>query len=563
MFSGLFRRKKSIRCKTFYDYQTRTIDFGAEGGTELVKVAITKLHISKEKADGVNKLFQALDEHLYRKCLDLNTLGEWVNEQEFKRECKDYLKQKGKVEDCIFKIRVGESTYKENKVKEAKKMISKALNDLNHCLLVFVEAEEESEESRKKGICEEISPYARIELSEQERKEHENRIHKSREYGGKVMENEQESLLTTQQLLQFASTLFYTDSYTKSLEIYDKILAEDSKHFISLVNSGYVLFHLGKLAESEERLSKARHLYKSFDRNQKQKFRGSFGICLQWLGILRRSRGYNEEAKDLHNEALKIAREINNGQLEAHAIANLGAILLWESQFNPSEINKYWTQSLEISQRIRDIYWEVHYGIDVGYMTFLEGKYHPKEKRKNIYKEALKMLKKYTEIAGNKEYKEHIARGFFNQGNVYFALEKLDDALKNYEKALQQAKQLQTARLIWRIAHNMANIYRKQKEFEKAEEGYQEAIDFIKNQIKDKTETEIRRFLSEKRRDAFHSRLFLELDRNNKNEAIRLAKEYKEKFYIDLLDNTEEKLDMNKLRIDSPNFINEYYVLTE
>lgn len=558
MVLGLFRRKKSIRCKKYYDYQTRTINFGAEVEIKPAKVSLTNLRVSKEMPEGVNEHLRALDEYLYGECMRLKNQNKTVNDQEF----KDFSKQQKKVEGYIFLIRIAESSYNSNKT-EAIKKINRALNGLELCMLAFLGAEEESLESHQKGIGEEISPYARIEFTAQEREEHRNRIHKSREYEEKVMEDEKESLLTNQQLLQFASTLFYTDSYASSLEIYDKILAKDREHFTSLVNSGYVLFHLGKLEESEERLSKARHLYKSFDRKQKQNFKGSFGICLQWLGILRRSQGYNEEAKDLHNEALKIAREINNGQLEAHAIANLGAILLWESQFNPSEVNKYWRQSLEISKRIRDVYWEVHYGIDVGYMMFLEGKYHPKEKRENIYNEALKIIKKYTEIAEINMYKEHIARGPFNQGNVYFALEKLDHALENYEKALQQAKQLQTARLIWRITHNIANIYRKKKEFSKAEEGYKEAIKFIENQIMGKTETEIRKFLLEKRTDVFHSRLLLELDKNNESEAIRLAKEYKDKFYIDLLDNSKEKLDINKLLTDSPNFINDYYVLTE
>lgn len=42
-----------------------------------------------------------------------------------------------------------------------------------------------------------------------------------------------------------------------------------------------------------------------------------------------------------------------------------------------------------------------------------------------------------------------------------------------------------------------------------------------------------------------------------------MAEAYKNKFAIDFFGEIEEELDMEKVRLDTPNFINGYYILTE
>ena len=59
------------------------------------------------------------------------------------------------------------------------------------------------------------------------------------------------------------------------------------------------------------------------------------------------------------------------------------------------------------------------------------------------------------------------------------------------------------------------------------------------------------------------SRLHLELDQNNEIEAVKLAIEFKTKFFVDFLEDVENHIDLKKLVTKTPNFVNGYYVLTE
>ena len=78
---------------------------------------------------------------------------------------------------------------------------------------------------------------------------------------------------------------------------------------------------------------------------------------------------------------------------------------------------------------------------------------------------------------------DNIARGLMNLGNVWFAKESLPRALRCYEEALQTAEMRGIARLIWRLQHNIGNIYRKQGEYENARKWYLSSIESIKEMI--------------------------------------------------------------------------------
>jgi len=554
------KTKKKIKCRKFYKYETMKVNFGADVEVVPFKFSISKFQIGKEIIEKVDTQLRHLDDYLYSQCIELKDEYKTIEDQEY----KDYSKQRKIIRGQVFLLQRAKDNIKDDP-ETAKKMMHDALEQMGRSVYAYTMADNMISETREKGVSEQISPYGQVRFSGEESIKHANQVQEPQEVDIKKGDEDEESMFSRRQLLQFASTLFYADSYEKSLEIYEKLLSQDNEDFVTLVNSGSVLFHIeGKLQESETRLNKARNLYLTYNQDQKQKHQETYGICLQWLGIVKRSQGYYDVARDLHNEALKISKAVKNRQLEAHAIANLGAVVLWENKlFLPSEVNGYWKQSLEISKEIRDVYWEVHYGIDVGYMRFLEGKYKPVEERKKTYQEALETLEYFTELATSKNYKEHMARGPMNQASVHFVLdEDSDRALKLYEEALKQAEELKTARLIWRIHHNIGNIYRKSKNFSKAEVEYDKAIESIEKMIHGKMETEKKDFL-DRRTDPFRSRLLLYLDQGKKDQAVKMAKVYKDKFTLDFLGETEEQPDPKKLKSDSPNFINGYYVLTE
>jgi len=555
------KSKKEIKCRKFYKRETMKVNFGTEFEVAQVgKFSISDFHIGKEIINKVDKQLQDVDDYLYGKCMEIKDEHKTIEDQKY----KEFSLKRGRIRDQIFLLRLAKDYIKDDP-ETAKKKMRDALERMEHIINAYNMADNVMIETREKGVSEQISPYGQVRFSGQESMKHAKQIQKLQETDAEEGDGGEESMYPRKQLLQFASTLFYTNSYEESLETYEKLLSQDSEDFLTLVNSGSVLFHIeGKLQEAEARLNKARNLYLAYDQNQKQEHQETYGICLQWLGIVKRSQGYYDVARDLHNEALKISKTVKNRPLEAHAIANLGAVVLWENKlFSPSKVNDYWKQSLEISKEIRDVYWEVHYGIDVGYMRFLEGKDKPVQEQIKIFKEALEILEFYTEHAKRKKYKEHMARGPMNQASVHFVLdEDSDQALRLYDEALKQAEELKTARLVWRIHHNIGNIYRKSEEFSKAESEYEKAIESIEEMIRGKVETEKKKFLN-RRTDPFRSRLLLELDQGRKDQAVKMAKEYKNKFTLDFLGETEEQIDPKKLMFDSPNFINGYYILTE
>lgn len=329
----------------------------------------------------------------------------------------------------------------------------------------------------------------------------------------------------------------------KHIEDYS-IESQESAELLTKV--GIALFHLGRLDESEDSLKKACEIFKSKAKIRKAKL-DVYGRCLNWLGILNRSRGHLERAGRFHESALAVAKKSNNGRLEAHVIANQGAVALWHPGYDPGEVNEYWKQSLEISTKIHDDYWIVHFGIDVGYMSFLERK----------FQDALVYLEKYTEIAKKNDYHENHARGLMNQGNVWFAKGKQTKALDLYDNALDIAEKQSVARLVWRIKHNIGNIYRKKKWFEKAFQNYNDAIKCLDQMMEGMTKEDKQEFIPH-RAGPFYSMYLLYLDQKKMDKANKFAKTRNEELSINVKEANNPKVTSKR-----PNYFNGFFILTE
>ena len=191
----------------------------------------------------------------------------------------------------------------------------------------------------------------------------------------------------------------------------------------NLTNLGITLFYLGEFAESIDALERARSIYEHHKEELSEETLETYGVCLDWLGVNYRNYWKLDKSKEFHQKALDIAKYVNSHRLEAHAIANLGAIYLWQKDF--SEVIDYWKQSLEISKSINDLPWIAHYAIDLGYMYFLE----------RNYDEAINYLEEGTRVAQESYFEENFARGLMNQGNVWFAKGNLERAMRCYQEA--------------------------------------------------------------------------------------------------------------------------------
>ena len=319
----------------------------------------------------------------------------------------------------------------------------------------------------------------------------------------------------------------------------------------NLTNLGITLFYLGEFAESIDALEKAQSIYECHKEQLSKETLETYGICLDWLGVNYRNYWKLEKSKEFHQKALDIAKYVNSRRLEAHAIANLGAIYLWRKDF--SQVINYWKQSLEISKSIDDLPWVAHYAIDVGYMYFLE----------RNYDKAIKYLEEGTRVAEESYFEENFARGLMNQGNVWFAKGNLKRAMKCYEEALQTAKIRKVAKLIWRLEHNIGNIYRKQGDYENAYKWYLSSIEFLGEMTSTfKSENEKKGFLTH-RLDPFRSMILLSLKRQKEEEALDFAKPCGHELLIDFLGRRKQGVDLNEEEAKNRNFFNGYYVVTE
>lgn len=339
------------------------------------------------------------------------------------------------------------------------------------------------------------------------------------------------------------------DTLEKSLEL-NAYIGDDLIKASNLTNLGITLFHLGAFAKSINRLEEARSIYKRHEEELSKKDQETYGICLEWLGVNYRNYQDLEKGKELHQKALDIAKDINSPRLEAHAIANLGAIYLWRKDF--SQVIDYWKKSLKISKNANDLPWVAHYTIDVGYMYFLE----------RNYDEAIKYLEEGTIIAQESYFEENIARGLMNQGNVWFARGNLKKVMRCYEEALQTAKMQKIAKLSWRLQHNIGNIYRKQGEYENAYEWYLSSIKSLEEMISGfKSKEEKKGFLMH-RLDPFRSMILLTWEKQEV-ESQKFAKTLGYDLLIDFFNRRKQGVDLNKEEAENRNFFDGYYVVTE
>lgn len=326
---------------------------------------------------------------------------------------------------------------------------------------------------------------------------------------------------------------------------------------------GIMLFYLGKFTESINALKKAKKIYEDEKRPLIEEDPRNYGLCVEWLGINYRNCSNFSESKKLHQKALETARKVKSPRLEAHANANLGAICLWQREYEKTM--EYWQEALDISEKEEDLPWFAHYEIDVGYLHFLLGD----------REEAIRHLENGIEIAEKHFLEEIQARGLMNKGNIQFAEENIGKAKENYKKALKIAENRKAFKLIWRIEHNIGNIHRyngnicqtdkkAREEYNKAETLYKSSIKFLKDRQSGFTEEEQKKGFLSHRLDPFKSLILLYLNMHKEDEAQKLVDDIGHKLKT-FLENRKRGIDVaeEEKREGNRNFINGFYIVTE
>jgi predicted ATPase len=307
------------------------------------------------------------------------------------------------------------------------------------------------------------------------------------------------------------------------------------------------------ISENEKALSQLETARKIFEKNREDLSQSSllaYGRCLNWIGIHHRNIQQMVKALEYHNAALELARQNGDRQLEAHAIANIGAVHLWQKDY--AAVERFWLDALEISRTIEDLPMITHYSIDAGYIFMLNRK----------YSEALKYLDTGLKYAQDHGFEDNIVRGLMNKGSLLFITGKLNSALKQYSEATRIAERNDQKFLLWRLYHNIGNVHSKNGDDEEAFKQYAKAIDCIKDMASRIDLKDRKKFLKH-RLSAFKSIMLICLKTRREKEAIRYAESSMHEEMKEYLARRKDRIDLDLEEKENRNYFNGYYVVTE
>jgi tetratricopeptide (TPR) repeat protein len=321
---------------------------------------------------------------------------------------------------------------------------------------------------------------------------------------------------------------------------------------------GISLFLSGKFDESEQVINEALDIYRSREYKLEGVDLTTYGIALDWAGINHRNRWDMDEAIRLHQQAIHIAQRSGDKRLEAHATANIGAVYMWQKDLE--SVVPEWERALQLTEEIADQPWIAHYTIDLGLVLFLKGK--------QDYEKALEKLNKGLEVAKEGYFEDNLARGLMNKANVYFVKGCLKEAEKLYLDALEVSQETNVARLVWRIEHNLGNVYLKRRDagdINRAEKYYVSAVRKLEDMLKDFKSNKDKLGFIRHRLNPFRSLIKMYVECNRDDLAIEYAHRGIDKSLLEYYERRRQEIQLAREEQEKSNFnfIDGFYVETE
>ncbi|KPK83917.1 MAG: hypothetical protein AMS27_11455, partial [Bacteroides sp. SM23_62_1] len=170
------------------------------------------------------------------------------------------------------------------------------------------------------------------------------------------------------------------------------------------------------------------------------------------------------QSEDFLNQALELAREIKEVELEGQILFNQGENLKTQNRLDEA-LAKY-DEAIAVSEEENDISNLANIYIRKGLIYYARGDYN---EAINNYERALQYR-----IELNDRYRQGSL--YLNIANAYFNLTKYDLAIENYQKALPIFEEFNALSGISFVYNGMAAIYAEQKFFDKALENYQKKL---------------------------------------------------------------------------------------
>lgn len=183
-------------------------------------------------------------------------------------------------------------------------------------------------------------------------------------------------------------------------------------------------------------------------------------ISLSNYGFLASVKGSIGEALSFFNKSLKIQEEIGDDQGIALSVNNLGFI--YQKQGDIRKALEYYHQSLKIHERIGE---KEGISSSLNNIAFIYDEQGELEKALEFYNKCLTI----DEKSGDKK---NIARTLNNMGGVFKKQGNLSKALQYYEKSLKIQQEVDDKQGIARSLNNIGHVYDVRGELLKATEYY-------------------------------------------------------------------------------------------
>ncbi len=216
-------------------------------------------------------------------------------------------------------------------------------------------------------------------------------------------------------------------------------------------------FRKGDIEESKEYVEKAYEYLISSSLDEEKKIRKE-AVLLKWRGNICWQESDVNGALDCYVQSFQLARDIQDDELLAETLNNIGLAQFMKGNFNVAL--EYYKQSAQISQKMNNISLLITTLSNIGEVYRYQGNLR---KAKSLYQESLRYAKSI-------EHPHFTSRALYNLGLIEYESEKTKDAIFNIEEALELAMEVGNSYYISEILFDLVNIHLQEGNKKKAKE---------------------------------------------------------------------------------------------
>ncbi len=239
------------------------------------------------------------------------------------------------------------------------------------------------------------------------------------------------------------------------LEMREELTLEQVfKVYFTLVEA---YFRKGDIEKSKQHVEKAYEFLVSSSIDEEEKIRKE-AVLLKWRGNICWQESDVNGALDCYVQSFQLARDIQDDELLAETLNNIGLAQFMKGNFN--DALEYYKQSAEISQKMNHISLLITTLSNIGEVYRYQGNL---KRAKRLYEEALGYAKSI-------EHPHFTSRALYNLGLIKYENEKSRDAIVHIEEALELAMEVGNSYYISEILFDLVNIHLQEGNTKKAKE---------------------------------------------------------------------------------------------